>query len=347
MAWPAAVHVIRGASAGGSLKSAGAAPVIMVPDNLALGPSSAVASLHRRLRLRYWRQEWAGTIREEYDRENLPDEEAIVAGPGLARAALQGERGRVVLWGSGCWSDLLFLGWALTALERAGIARDRVNLAGPLSAASPLGYLNPEQLIHFGARLRPVGERRHQAALRLWSAYTSRSPADLERTRRDRDQPFPTFAREAVGYAAFLPQTRHRDGRRLYLSAIDEALLSALSERQWRSLPDLLRTPPSKARWPTSAIFAMLRYYGDFFIETRLRRWCDPSHGIVEFTEKESRYRLAFRLTPRGSRLLNEGIDDLRAMPPVLIGGYELSPEHPWVCETWSRSWRMTPMKLR
>jgi hypothetical protein len=147
--------------------------------------------------------------------------------------------------------------------------------------------------------------------------------------------------REARFYAAFLPrQTRGAHGR-LRVPEIDDALLSALSEREWRSLPDLLRTPPSLARWPTSGLLAMLRGFGDLFMESRLRGWTRLPDAPVEHTTRAGRYRLAFRLTARGRHLLQEGIPGPSSLPRTQIGGYDVGKHQRWICEQGERSWRL------
>jgi hypothetical protein len=337
---PGAVHVIRGDSAGGSIKAAGACPLVCLPDNLAVGPSSRAPHQHRRLRLRYWRAEWRDTVRLE-DKENLlPPGDAVFSAPDLARAVFAAERGRVLLWASGCWGDLLFLGWAVDALDRAEVAPDRIGIAGPRSATFPLGYLNPEQMARFGAMPRLLGRSQAATLRRLWGAFTSATPGPLAELRDGAEQPLPTLRRESAFYAALLPRLKRR-GSRLGLPEVDDALLSALSEREWRSLPDLLRTPPSRARWPTSAVFAMLRVYGEFFIETRLRRWSRSPSAAVECVKQPGRYPLAFRLTARGARILERGMEEAAILPRTQIGGHDVTGAGLWVCATERGAWTM------
>jgi len=330
---PAAVHIIQGDSAGGALKSAGADPLVCVPDDLALGPSSRSPADHRRRRLEYWRQEWVHGIQAgEEEWHDWPLANGPVAAPELARAVFAAERGRVLLWTSGGWNELLFLAWAVDALRRGGIAEDRIGVAGPVTAAFRLAYLNPEQLKSFGAGAVALGSKPAAAAIRLWDAFTSDTPADLEDLRRDRSSPFPTLRKELALYASFLPRAVSRR-RRLTLPEVDEALLAALSEREWRSLPNLLRTPPSRARWPTSALFAIIRAYGDLFIVSRLRRWSQSSTAAVECAQLPGiRHPFSFRLTATGTRLLQRGLPDHSVLPPTRIGGHEVGGKHLWVC---------------
>ena len=93
---------------------------------------------------------------------------------------------------------------------------------------------------------------------------------------------------------------------------------------------------------------------GDAFIPYRLWQWAttrqdDPA--IVhreEIAEGVSHVnRVAYRLTNRGAKLLDEGWKRPGDAPTMFIGGFEAySSEHPWVRTGTKDDWRAMQIKL-
>jgi hypothetical protein len=334
--------VIRGDSAGGALKQTGVAPLVCVGDTLTVGPSDAAPKRHARLRERFWRTEYARVDHDWSIEDNTGLDLTLLGTNELVTRILDDARGRITLWASGAWGDLLFLGWAIAGFRRERIALDSVLLASVLTQTAPLGWANPVQLKPIGAAARPLRSEQERALRSLWDAFTFPDPSRIEQLRREPPGSLPTLPRGLALYAAFLP--RKQRGRSLRLSAIDEALLASLSVHEFRRLPDMLRTPPSRARWPTSALFAMLSHFGEVFIDARLAVWAERRDPAVEahvFREDTNvRYRTSWRLTRRGLDLLALGASSPGELPRFAIGGYRSHAE-PWVCVMAGHTWRL------
>ncbi len=335
---PPGVHVIHGDSAGGALKATGAALIVCVPDTLTVGPASRTPVRHARLRERFWQAEY-GRLRSKSTEDDTAPDPGLLSSRNLVARILEGAGNRIIVWASGSWEDLLFLGWAIDGLRREKVSLDRVWLAAALTQAAPLGWAHPEQLKPIGGGAKPIRNAQVRALASLWDAFTFPDPSRIENLRRDPPASLPTLRRGLSLYAAFLP--RAEGPGCLRLSAVDEALLASLSEREFRRIPDLFRTPPSRARWPTSALHAMLVHFGDLFIEARLAEWSEGRRAAVETrVAREPRYPTAWRLTARGHALLNHGLRDRFDVPRYAIGGYH-SNRAPWACIQSGRAWRL------
>jgi hypothetical protein len=349
VAVPPGVHVIRGDSAAGALKQAGARPLVCIGDTLTVGPSDLAPARHARLRHRFWRTEYCRVERDWPIEDDPTIDLALLSTRDLVARVLEDARGRVVLWGSGSWADLLFLAWAVVGFRREKFGQGRLSLAAPLTQSAPLGWANPDQLKPIGAAAQPLGTELEEALVSLWDAFTFSDPSQLEALRSKPPAMVPTLQRSVALYASFLPR-RQGSSRRLRLSAVDVALLASLSEREFRGLPDVLRTRPSRARWPASAVFAMLSHFGEVFIEARLAKWTEGRNRAVEphvvRAGADVRYRTAWRLTAFGRALLARGIEDASSVPDFAIGGYD-SSSTAWVTVEGGRGWRMEPLGRR
>jgi hypothetical protein len=299
------------------------------------------------LRERFWRTEYARVVHDWAIEDDTGLDFTLLSAHELVTRILGDARGRIVLWASGAWADLLFLAWAIAGFRREKIALHPVSLASVLTQTAPLGWSNPDQLRPIGAAARPLSREVEQALAALWDAFTFPDPSRIEELRRQPPASLPTLPSGLRLYAAFLPR-KQPASRRLQLSAVDAPLLASLSEREFRNLPDILRKPPSRARWPTSAVFAMLSHFGDLSIEARLAQWAEGRDAAVEahaFREDAAnvRYRTAWRLTARGREVLTRGIADPVDIPRFAIGGYR-SEAAAWVCVDSGRAWRVEPL---
>jgi hypothetical protein len=342
---PPGVHVVRGDSPGGALKSAGAAPIIAVPDNLAVGPSSRSPKLHPKIRERYWRAEYASARRGAVLEDDLGDLVTLLGAPALVDQISKSGATPLRLWGSGFWSDLLFLGWLFDAVRDGDGEWKNATLAGDLHATMPLGWLNPEQLYPLGRDARQVSPQLRQAFIEVWRAFTEPTPKRLEELRRAPPEPLPTFVEGLAGYAALLPR-RFARSRRLRLSAVDEVLFRLIPSSRRVRFPDLFKgSSPARARWPKAGLFSMLAYFGEVFIETRIASWSSgPAPAIEQFEltgMAEGPYTTAWRLTERGRRLLAQGLDGADDCPEQLVGGYRPGRVETWCCSVTAAGWRL------
>jgi hypothetical protein len=218
---------------------------LAVPDNLAVGPSSRSPKLHPKIRERYWRAEYArGAARVEDD---LGDLVTLLGAPALVGRISNAGANPIQLWGSGFWSDLLFLGWLFDAVRDRKGEWSNAMLAGDLRATMPLGWLNPEQLYPLGRDARQVTPQLRQAFIEVWRAFTEPTPKPLEELRRAPPESLPTFVEGLAGYAAPLPRRVARS-RRLRLSTVDEVLFGRAAVSGSRGIARYF-DPPLASRW--------------------------------------------------------------------------------------------------
>lgn len=344
---PDGVHIVRGESPAGALKSAGGRRVVPLPDNLALGPCSRSLKLHPKLRQRFWQLAYA-TVRSDPDFNEVTDDSVALAGADGVAEAQARSGGPIFVWGTGTWNDLLMLGWLFGGAARSGGEWDRALLAGDLKITTPLGWFNPEQLSPYGRCAQQVAAPLRLALLELWRAYTAPTPEHLERLRRAPLDPLPTLLEGLGIYASQLPQRVPRS-RRLRLPLVDEVLLRIVPTRRFVRFPDLFKgTPSFRARWPRSGLMSMLSYFGDLFPQARLAAWSigrDPAIEQIALpagTDPGGRpYNTSWRLTERGQKLVARGLDDVEDCPEQIIGGYRSGRTESWCCSSRGGGWRL------
>ncbi len=344
------LHVIRGDSAGGALKSAGAGSIIPVPDTLASGPSARTWSVHAVARERYWRLVYAvthpgvmltDTMGGWNPSKTWGADFSLLGREGFIAKLTTADPHSVTIWSSGTWNDLLFMAWALDALRRSEM---EVRLAGDLRSTMPLGWLNPEQLVPLARKTAKLPDDLRAALRDLWLAFTEPTPDALEELRRSPPPSLPSLRRGLAVHAALLPRAMRRT-RGLRVSVVDEVLLRLFSPRRLKRFPDLFKgASPSRARWPRSGLYAMLTHFGEVFIEWRIAAWVKA--GAVEQVEtgpsEASRYTRAWRLTERGQEILSGGLERVGDAPEMRVGGYS-SRRAKWCCIVGNAGWRFAP----
>jgi uncharacterized protein DUF1835 len=344
---PDVVHVVRGDSPAGAVKSAGARRLILLPDNLALGPCSRSAKLHPKVRQRFWRLAYA-TVRSDPDfNEVSGDSVALIGADGVAEAHAR-SGGPIFVWGTGTWNDLLMFGWLLDGAGRRGGDWDRVRVAGDLRISMPLGWFNPAQLSPYGRRAQEITEPLRRALLALWRAYTAPTPEHLERLRQTPPPALPTLMEGLGIYASQLPQRVSRS-RRLRLPLVDEVLLRIVPARRFVRFPELFKdSPGSRDRWPRAGLYSMITYFGDLFPQARLAAWSVGRNPAIEQialpvgSDPGGRpYNTSWRLTERGRRLVANGLDGPDDLPELVIGGYSSERAENWCCAYVGSGWRL------
>lgn len=345
---PDGVHIVRGDSPAGAVKSAGAPRIIRLPDNLALGPSSRSVKLHPKIRQRFWRLAYA-TARSNAEFNEVSDESAALVGAdGLAEAQARNDGLPIFVWGTGTWNDLLMLGWLFDGAGRRGGEWERARLAGDLRIPMPLGWFNPAQLSPYGQCAKEIAAPLRQALIELWRAYTAPTPEHLERLRRTPPAALPTFVEGLGIYASQLPLRVPRS-RRLRLPLVDEVLLRIVPAGRFVRFPDLFKdTPRSRERWPRSGLYSMITYFGDLFPQARLAAWSMGHNPAIEQvalpvgTDPGGRpYNTSWRLTERGRRLVANGLDAPEDLPEVVVGGYSSDRAESWCCAYKGSGWRL------
>ncbi len=346
------LHLIRGDSAGGALKGAGAQKIIPVPDTLSSGPSARAWSAHATARARYWERVYAVTHPGVMLTDTMGGwnpsrmwggDFSLLGQDGFLATVTAARPDHITIWASGTWNDLLFMAWALDALRRTDA---EVRVAGSLRSTMPLGWLNPEQLVSLAQKTIVLPGEVRAALKDLWLAFTAFTPGALEAIRRDPPPSLASLPKGLAVHAALFPRAVGRT-KRLRVSAVDEALLRLLSSRQLKRFPDLFKgASSSRSRWPRSGLYAMLTHFGDVFIEWRIAAWVKA--GAVEQVEtgpsETSRYTRAWRLTALGRDILASGLSRAGDAPELRVGGYS-SRREPWCCIIERGAWRFAPCR--
>ncbi len=283
-----AVHLTHGDAAAEAIRRLGAKAILVRRDLLTVGPCDADPERHRALRIGHWK------IAEDAE-GFLGARELAAAVAGLPAAQ------PIVLWASSAWSDQLSLWWALDALAHADLAR--LWLAEPLTDAplSSAGGASAEQLQSALATARPISPALAQQGAGLWRKFAAPSPLAFDEARRAGAAELPRLAKSADPHGDYFPA---RDGGRLRLAALDERLLSQMSD-EWQSAAQLV-----KQAWRD--LERVILPHGDRFVLARLDAWAD--HGGVERRKERDGDRwssIDFRLAEPARRLLTDGPDEV------------------------------------
>lgn len=309
---PHTVHVAIGHAVGAALEGL-AAPVVVVNDNLLMGPSSAEPARHRALRARYWKS----PLFPDLDRE-------LGSGP-------------FCVYLPPTPSGLL----TLCQIGSLAIAHAREFLVVELGPKPP-GHLAqgvdpaPEVALDAAAILqqRPPPARWSRIetafAATLWRLWCRRSPSAFSRFCATGSALHPVIGDLSRFHAGNFPRAL---GQGLTLSRLDDLLLRQLS-REW-STPVQIFVGAMKA---ASELEAWISHTGDLYVAARLLAWSRHTEGRIVERRREhpanpsDLTRWSFRWHPGGEAIL-EALPSLGAAPPVAIGGaVAYDPERPWVC---------------
>jgi Domain of unknown function (DUF1835) len=325
-----AVHLIRGSSAGGTLRQSGARFVIAAPDSLAYGPSSFDPVEHWGLRSAFW-NEVSGS-------SSLEPEKAPIAAAELQAAVQAFPSGLpIVLWSGENWNDRLFLWWALDALSRTSLALRTIWLASPLCIhewdfLESMGCYRPDQITEMFGRAHRFGPKTVKAASarwRLFCATTPRGLADIATTRE------PWFGL-STDYLRFFPRAI---SKALCVSEFDEVVLSGFSPKAWRR-PLSLLSPERLTQHP------VLLNHGDLLPLLRLDAWTVPRPLPVLLRRETGNERIytryEYRLTAHGARVLKHGLGNVAWAPPLSMGGHvAYDAKNPWVVRQMAAGWKL------
>ncbi|WP_437548888.1 hypothetical protein WME97_01500 [Sorangium sp. So ce367] len=190
-----------------------------------------------------------------------------------------------------------------------------------------------EVLLNRLGKASPWPPERYDRAVRLWDSYVDENPLSFAESCRAGVEGFPELAPLWAFLSCFFPR-RTAEGD-LRLSRFDEITLSRLST-EWQ-------TPAGVAAQKSETLVDMwhlLFCTGDLFLPRRLEHWADhessaavdrapgpkpPNAGYPMLSE-------VYRLTERGMRLRDKGLDELTDAPSLPIAGTEAySAAAPWV----------------
>lgn len=325
----AATHVVFDASTAEQVLRIGAANVVLASDRLLTGPSRRSPLEHTRARQAWWNSDelWDSLYSSKI-RWGVP----------------------VFLWVSASLHERVNLWRACSWLRRLGIAHHDILVLDfepvsrsrsrrhegserPFDCSHSVSDHSSEALL---ARVETTSRwpsERYERAVGLWDGYVDESPISFVESGVRGVEGFPELASLWAFISCFFP--RGAAGGGLNLSRFDEIVFSRLT-------PDW-QTPAAIAAQKSETLVDMwhlLFCTGDLFLPRRLEQWA--SHSSSAFVERapgpkppDAGYPMlsnVYRLTERGMRLRDKGLEQLTDAPSLPIAGTEAySPSAPWV----------------
>ncbi|WP_437491944.1 hypothetical protein WME75_16645 [Sorangium sp. So ce1014] len=321
-----ATHVAFDALTAEHLLEIGAANVVRASERLVVGPSRRSAQENIRARQMWW------SSSEAWDR--LYSSEVHWEPP-------------VVLWVSASLHERVNLWRACSWLHQLGIAHhdvlvldfepvppsataSREVLTRPFTCSESVSDHPDEILLERIGKARPWPRERYERAVRLWDSYVDENPLPFVESCVHGVEGFPELAPLWALLSCFFPR-RTTEGT-LHLSRFDEITFALLSSEWQTALA--LAVCKSEAR---IGLWHLLSCTGDLFLPRRLEHWADhDSSAAVERAPGPNpdvpMKSLVYRLTERGMRLRDKGLEQLTDAPSLPIAGTEAySASSPWV----------------
>lgn len=291
----------------------GAKNVVQASDRLGLGPSRLVPAEHARAREVFWGSsgKWDQLFSSEV--RWLPP---------------------LVLWVSASIHERVNLWRTLHYLRETGVDHQSVfplefetsPASSPFDCIGSVAHHPDDVLSDRLASARPWSRTRYTRATILWEQFVNPDPVPFVRTCLDGTDGFPELGQIWGFLSAFLPKYVDRT---LRLSRFDELLLHLLSG--WRT-PLEVYVDDSPAGEELQHLGACT---GDLFFPRRLDHWAfrgeDPAvERVATATPDRPMKAFAYRITERGRRLRDRGLDRLSDAPPLPVAGIE-AYSGPWV----------------
>jgi hypothetical protein len=320
---PSATHLVFDSFAPERLQHLGARNVLRAYDALLVGPSRRDPREHAEARAAFWGF--------DDDSDELRSSHARLEPP-------------IIVWVSSNLNDRVNLWRTCSRLRRARVpSRDALVIElGPTPwrgqgpppqlgcHGSVIDHPDEELLARLG-RARPLRPARYDRAVSLWDKYVDPNLLRFARACKRGVRGFAELASLREVLSMYLPR-RTAQGT-LRLSVLDEALLSLLSEGDFRT-PVALFVQKS----PAGEAFRELSWCtGDLIVPRRLDDWATfgstPAVERAVGTGSETPMTAwTYRLTSEGQRLRTQGIDHLAAAPRFPVAGaMAYAPESPWV----------------
>jgi hypothetical protein len=296
-------------------------PVVVVEDNLLVGPSSKVLARHRAMRAHYWGFSSATHLEARLTSVCPYTGVCVCLGPNLR--------------------DFLSLCRVCAFLPTAencvySVSLDVNNHDEPTSLFDPRRALvidYNKSLPLRPTRIKVKTPWTYQQAMfpaTLWNLWCDPSPEAFSKycvAATESDDLFDDFGRY---HAGFFPRLGiHANG--LGLSRFDELVFQQLFDarmlREWSTAAQLSAGSPALEAW--------LSHTGGKFFETRLQAWSDHTQDRIVARRRAPDSLLEatweFRLTATGEGFL-ERMPSFEAAPPVQIGGAVAYDRHrPWI----------------
>lgn len=334
-----ATHVTFDTPTAERLVQLGATSVVRAHEQLIIGPSRPDASAHVRAR-----EAWFSSCEQCSDSDD--------AGEKWDRLYSSDLRWNppVVVWAAESLDDRVNLWRTCSYLQSLGIQSNDVFIVEfervygtmkrfaeppripPFDCTGSVAHHSDEVLLDRLEKARPWPVERYERAIRLWEAYADESPLHFVDSCIVGVEGFPELASLWALLSCFFPRRTVQGALRL--SRYDDLIFAILSAEEWQT--------PVRVICDKSQLGLDLRDLvsctGDLFLGDRLAQWVKHESGsAVERAPgpKPPDYPLlskVYRLTERGMRLRDKGIDQLTDAPSLPIAGTEAySASAPWV----------------
>lgn len=323
-----ATHVVCESFVADRLSALGAANIVLAKDSLLVGPSHHDLMTHERMRRAWW---------------GVPDDESVDS---IASSLVKWSP-PIVVWIAPQLGDRLNLWRTCKRLRELRIAaanvrvievepvppkRPREGPRPPFECGASVAHHSDDALLRHLARARPLSGKRLARLVNLWDRFTSSDPRPFVRACLRGVEGVPELASLWAFLSCFLPRRTRGDG--LHLSRFDQLLLSVLG--------DAPRTPLAVFVHKSAAgeeLRALGSCTGDLFFPRRLQQWAQ--HGPAPALERTAgptadnpMKAFAYRITDRGRRLLDAGLEDLTDAPDLPLAGITAyRGSDPWVLQ--------------
>jgi hypothetical protein len=312
---PGAVYIAIGRVAGAALAKV-ASTVVVEDDTLLLGPSRVELKRHRAARVRYWGGQPSADLNEELARSDGPPV-CVVLPPTPG--------------------GLMSLCRVCASVVERGRALFVVDLSPDAAEAFPQGpgpgraiYLDVADALLRKPPVTPWSKLETTLAATLWKLWCRRSPIAFSRFCASGSVFHPQLANLGRYHAGLFPR---RVGQGLFLSRFDELLLGQLSH-DWLSPVKVFVNAINNR----SELDAWVSHMGDLYVAKRLDDWYRHTRGRTierrntHHPRPSEMTRWSFRWRAGAEEIL-EGLSNVRAAPPVTIGGATAyDPDRVWVC---------------
>lgn len=316
------VHIAIGHALGAALDGL-VSPLVVVNDNLLLGPSSTDTRRHQALRARYWNVSPFPDLDDEGGPLCVylpPTACGLLTACRLCSLATHQQREILVV----------DLGAKSPAWPAGGVGAEPAQPPSPESLdPAPEAVFDAAALLQQGPPPTRWSELQAALAATVWALWCRRSPTAFSRFCAAGSKLHPLISDLSRYHAGMFPRLA---GDGLRLARFDELLLRQLSG-EW-STPVQLFVKAMKAG---SELEAWISHTGDLIVAARLQAWWRHTRGRVVERRREhpanpsDMTQWSFRWRPGGEAIL-ERLPSLDAAPPIRIGGaVAYDPDRPWI----------------
>ncbi|KYF73443.1 hypothetical protein BE17_29755 [Sorangium cellulosum] len=338
---PSATHVTFDRRAAERLVQLGATSIVRAHEHLIIGPSRVGATEHVRAR-----EVWSSSCEQCSDTDDAGEK-----WDQLYSSDVRWDP-PVVLWTTESLADRVNLWRICGYLRSLGIQCNDVLIVEfervygtlkrfpeppripPFDCSGSVAHHSDEILLDRLDKAHPWSVERYERAIRLWESYADENPLHFVEACITGVEGFPELASLWALLSRFFPR-RTAEGA-LHLSRYDNLILSILSVDEWQTP---VRVICNKSELGLD-LLDFVSCTGDLFLGDRLAQWA--KHDLSAVVERapgprppNAGYPMlseVYRLTERGMRLRDKGLDQLTDAPSLPIAGTEAySASAPWV----------------